>query len=288
MTAIGLTPLFLSVALFILQNYENHRAIETREEDIRTDGYDFIVVGSGAAGAVVAARLAQNPAVNVLLLETGGPAGGNTDIPGAYWHFFNSPLDWNYTHEPQAVGHAFRHGRIPENAGMAIGGSSSINTMIYNRGNRHDFDKWANESGAHGWSYDEVLPYFLKWENQTDPQLAKNGYHSTTGPMQVTSWAKPARIILAHQQALKELGIKTVDINGADQNGTTIAQAFITANGVRSSASHGYIDPNRNPNNLHILPNSFVTKVIFKNKTAVGVEFDRHGKGQTMLAMREY
>ncbi|CAG2163059.1 unnamed protein product [Oppiella nova] len=286
MAAIGATTLFLSVALFILQNYVNHRSIETKDEDLR-DVYDFIVVGSGAAGSIVSSRLAENPHVNVLLLEAGGPAGGNTDIPGAYWHFFNSPIDWNYTQEEQFVGKAYIHRRIPESKGMLIGGSSSINTMIYNRGNRRVYDDWAKLFGAEGWTYEEVMPYFLRFENQTDPLLASNGFHSTTGPMQVTSWATPPPIMLLHQKAVNELGFKNVDINGAEQFGTMMAQAFIDVNGVRTSASNSYIDPNPYPHNLHILPNSFVTKVIFEGKRAVGVEFVRHGVIRTAFAKRE-
>ncbi|CAG2112228.1 unnamed protein product [Medioppia subpectinata] len=286
MAVIESTALFLSVALLILQNYVNHRAIETSDHELK-HVYDFIVVGSGSAGSIVASRLAENAHINVLLLEAGGPVGGNTDIPGAYFSFFNGPMDWNFTHEEQFVGKAFVNRRIPEKIGLGIGGSSSHNTLIYNRGNRRDFDIWSQEFGAHGWSYDEVMPYFLRWENQTDPHLANNGFHSTTGPIQVTSWAKPNPIILLHQKAVNELGFKNVDINGGEQFGTTIAQAFIGTNGVRSSASNGFIDPNPYPHNLHILPNSFVTRVLFEGKTAVGVEFVRYGKLQTMFAKRE-
>ena len=280
-------PLFLSVALLIVQNYLNHQSIETNEKLLRQE-YDYIVVGSGTAGAVVAARLAEDQHTNVLLLEAGGPSGGNTDIPGAYWNFFNTPIDWNYTMEEQFVGRAYLGERIAENKGLVIGGSGSVNTFIYNRGNPLGFDYWEQHFGATGWNWREVFPYFLKYEDNRDPLIANNGFHATGGPVQITSWARPSPIMLLHQKAMmEEFGFPEVDINGASQAGTTIAQAFIDSKGVRASSANSYIDPNPFPNNLHILPNSFVTRIILKNKRAVGVEYTRNGHMQQVFARKE-
>lgn len=279
-------PLFLSVALFILQNYLRHQSIETNEHLLRQE-YDYIIVGSGTAGAVVAGRLSAQHN-NVLLLEAGGPSGGNTDIPGAYSNFFFSPIDWNYTQEEQFVGRAYLGGRIAENKGLVIGGSGSVNTFIYNRGNPLGFDYWEQHFGAVGWSWKDVFPYFLKYEDNRDPLIANNGFHTTGGPVQITSWARPSPIMLLHQKAMmEEFGFPETDINGASQEGTMIAQAFIDSKGVRSSASNSYIDPNPNPENLHILPNSFVTRIILKNKRAVGVEYVRNGHTQQVFARKE-
>ncbi|XP_054155623.1 glucose dehydrogenase [FAD, quinone]-like [Oppia nitens] len=286
MVATGAISLFLSVALFMLQNYMRHQSIITDDHLIQS-AYDFIVVGSGSAGSIVASRLAESGQVRVLLLEAGEIAGGNTDIPGAYWLFFNSRIDWNYTHDEGPVGIGFRHRRIPEKKGRVIGGSGSINTLIYNRGHRRCFDDWAQLFGANGWTYKEVLPLFKLWENQTDPLLVANGYHGTSGPIQVTTWQKPAPIMLLHQQAVNEMGFKTVDINGPEQFGTMLGQAYIGTDGVRQSSANGYIDPNPYPHNLHILANAYVTRILFEDKRAVGVQYVRNGLKQTVFAKRE-
>ncbi|XP_054154963.1 oxygen-dependent choline dehydrogenase 1-like [Oppia nitens] len=292
-SAAVVVPLFLSVALYILDNYHRHRSVQTDTKLVgQTAVYDFIVIGSGSAGSIVARRLAEigggGSRVNVLLLEAGDTAGGNTDIPGgSYWEFFGTAIDWNYTMEEQPVGIGFRNRRIPDSRGRVIGGSSTVNRLIYNRGNRRCFDDWANIYGAQGWNYTEVLPFFKRWENQTDPMLSNSSYHSTTGPIQVSSWSEPPDIMAEHQRAANEFGFKSIDINGAEQLGTTIAQAFIGTDGIRSSASNAYIDPNPYPNNLHILANAYVTRIIFSGKRAVGVEYERNGANYTVNASRE-
>lgn len=278
--------LYLSVSLFIAQNYIRHQSVETNESLLRKE-YDFIVVGSGTAGSVVAAQLAEGQHFSVLLVEAGGPSGGNTDIPGSYFEFFNSPLDWNYTLEEQDVGRAFLNRRISENKGLLLGGSSSINTLIYNRGNPRDFDQWQSKYGAHGWNFDQVFPYFLKFENNIDPIIAGNGWHSTSGPVQISSWLKPSPIILLHQKAVREWGFREVDLNGPTQKGSMIAQAFIDSTGMRSSSANSYIDPNPTPKNLHIQLNSFVTKIIIEKGRAVGVQMVRNKVEQKVFARRE-
>ena len=120
------------------------------------------------------------------------------------------------------------------------------------------------------------MPFFLKFEANKDPLIVKQnpGYHSTTGPVGITSWAKPDPLMLLNQRAVNiEVGIPTTDINGPNQLGTALAQAFIDTNGVRSSASNSYIDPNPFPHNLHIMSGSLVVKILFNDKTAVGVLF---------------
>ena len=168
---------------FILRRDKEHQVNSGRR--IFLSYYDFIVVGSGSAGGIVAHRLAENPNINVLLLEAGVPNGIPNDIPIEYVTLFNSEYDWNYTMAKQSVGLAFVNERIPENRGYVLGGSSSTNAMIFNRGNRRGFDQWQRDFGAIGWSYRDVLPYFIKYERNTDPRIIANGLHGTTGPIEV-------------------------------------------------------------------------------------------------------
>lgn len=185
MGSISLSLKLLTVATIILQKDHQHR-----ENSIRSTfrpSYDFIVIGSGASGATVANRLAENHQTSVLLLEAGPPNGIPNDIPAEYPLLMHSTYDWNYTMEEQFVGQAWKDKRIAEYRGFVLGGSSSINGMVFNRGNRRDYDQWAREFGATGWAYSQVHKYFVKFENNTDPHIAANGHHGTNGPVQVRS-----------------------------------------------------------------------------------------------------
>jgi choline dehydrogenase len=151
MSLMSLSLKLLTVCMYLLREDAEHKLIGDRQ--VFDKSYDFIVVGSGSAGGVVAHRLAENPRIHVLLLEAGGPAGIPTDIPMEYQPLFQSEYDWNYTEAKQPVGLAFKDGRIQENRGKVLGGSSSVNAMVYNRGNRQTFDDWAHEFWAEGWTY---------------------------------------------------------------------------------------------------------------------------------------
>ena len=286
MSSISLTLIIITVSTILLQKDSEHRLNSNRQ--MFNNEYDFIVVGSGAAGAVVAHRLAESSHIKVLLLEAGLPNGIPNDIPIEYVKLFNSEYDWNYTEAKQFVGLAFKNEVIAENRGFALGGSSSINAMIFNRGNRKCYDIWSEVFGAEGWSYSEVLPYFKKYENNLDPKIVSNGYHGIDGPVEITSWPEPVDpMMLIHQRALYEIGFQKTDINGPVQTGTAIAQAFIDGKGVRSSTANAYLDPNPYPNNLHILTQAFVTRILFNGNTAIGVEFVENGKHFTVNVKRE-
>ncbi|XP_054159001.1 L-sorbose 1-dehydrogenase-like [Oppia nitens] len=290
-TYASLTMQIVTAALIILKREEIHK--QTASRDKWLDSYDYIVVGSGSAGAVVANRLSENPKIQVLLLEAGGPQSVVTDIPENYIQNLNTEYDWGYKNVRQPdVGLAFRDQQIPQNRGKVLGGSSTLNAVIFNRGNRKDYDNWAKNYGASGWSYKEVLPYFVKYENNTDPQIVADspGYHGTQGPVQIKSWPSPEPIMLLHQKALNELGHKSTDINGPQQVGTSLMQTFQRLDGMRSSTANSYLDPNPYPNNLHIVTGALATKILFgavKGLEAEVVEFHRAGKLHRVKARRE-
>ncbi|XP_054155736.1 L-sorbose 1-dehydrogenase-like [Oppia nitens] len=260
------------------------------DEKQRFSEYDYVVVGAGASGAPIAMRLTENPDNYVLLLEAGGQQSVLSDIPGMAEVLIDNPeFDWRDPSVPQKY---FTGGVMDTNNGKRLGGSSAINGMIYNRGNRRDFDNWVYSYGAQGWSYEEVLPYFMKSENNSDRLVLANnpGFHGTQGPLRVSSDPRPAPLLALWTQTLNELGIQSLDINGANQLGTTVAQST-AADGLRSSTANAYIDPNPHSDNLNILVYSFVTKILFAQSThgprAIGVEYLRDGIKHTVMARKE-
>ncbi len=157
-----------------------------------------------------------------------------------------------------------------------------------------DFDNWENIYGAKGWSYEEVLPYFLKSENNTDTELVANSpeYHSTGGPLGVSSHKNPDPVYKTYLEAANKLGYPTVDTNGQNQSGIAIVQSTIGWDGIRSSTTNAFLVPNRKRQNLHIITSAFVTKILFDKQidgivTASGVIFDRNGQSFTVKANKE-
>lgn len=255
--------------------------------------YDFVVVGAGTAGCTVAARLSQDPNVTVLLLEAGGAQDAiYNDIPAMVDYVVGArpDLQWNYRNVPQErAGQQFPEGRIPEPRGKVIGGSSTHHGMIFNRGHPLIYDRWAHEFGAVGWSFAEVLPYFKRFENNTDPEVVAQspGFHGTSGPVTVTSNTDPPKILKLVLKAYEELGFPQTDINGRNQFGATIVQQFIDLHGFRSSNANAYIDPNPRPKNLHIVAKALVLRILFREFKAVGVEFERSDQKWKVYANKE-
>ncbi|XP_076665164.1 glucose dehydrogenase [FAD, quinone] [Andrena cerasifolii] len=251
--------------------------------------YDFIVIGGGSAGAVVASRLSEVSNWTVLLLEAGGDENEISDVPLLAGYTQLSEFDWKYqTSPPTASAYclAMTGDRCNWPRGKVLGGSSVLNAMIYVRGNRRDYDNWAS-LGNVGWSYDEVLPYFLKSEDNRNPYLARTPYHSTGGylTVQEAPWRTPLSI--AFLQAGQELGYENRDINGANQTGFMLAQATIRR-GSRCSTAKAFLRPIKNRQNLHIAMNSQALRVLFnEDKRATGVEILRDGRLQTVRVRRE-
>jgi choline dehydrogenase len=233
--------------------------------------YDYIVVGAGSAGCVLAARLTEDRATRVLLLEAGG-AGGAKEIriPAAFSKLFRTSVDWNYATEPEPHLH---NRRLYWPRGKVLGGSSAINAMIYIRGNRADCDHW-RELGNPGWGFAEVLPYFKKSENQ---ERGASEYHGVGGPVNVADPRYVNRLTRAFLAAAEEIGIPSnPDFNGAAQEGAALYQVT-QKNGGRCSAADGFLRPARKRSNLTVVIGAHAARVLVERRRAVSVAFLRDG-----------
>jgi choline dehydrogenase len=245
--------------------------------------YDFVVVGAGSAGSVLANRLSANPDFNVLLLEA-GPTDWNPwiHIPiGYYRTMVNPAISWGYVTEavPSAGNRQFDWPR-----GKVLGGSSSVNGLVYARGQAEDFEHWRN-LGNTGWGYEDVLPYFIRAEGATIGGLDEE-FHGREGPL-IISRASRHALCDAYIQAATQAGLPpNSDYNGRSQEGAGYFQVT-TRHGFRSSAATAYLNPVRKRKNLHIQTGSLVRRLIVENRRVVGVDVDRGGVQQKIRARRE-
>ena len=244
--------------------------------------YDYIIVGAGSAGCVLASRLSADPAVSVLVLEA-GPTDDADEIrvPAAFYRLFQTEYDWNYLTVPQhrAAGRSIYWPR-----GKVLGGSSSINAMIYIRGNRHDFQTWRDEHGCVGWGYEDLMPYFRRAE---DNSRGANVYHGTGGPLAVTEPRYKSHACEAFIAAAKEQGAAANDdFNGPRQDGVGWYQQT-QRHGQRFSAATGYLYPAISRPNLTVRTGALVTKVIIEGGQATGVSYLHRGEPVTARADAE-
>lgn len=280
------------VAAIAYFQYEDMLDVEGRVKNIESDEllreYDFIVVGAGSAGSVLASRLSEIENWKILLLEAGGDETEISDVPLMAGYLQLSKLDWKYKTEPSGKAClAMNGGRCNWPRGKVLGGSSVLNYMLYLRGNRRDYDNW-ELLGNIGWSFNDVLHYFKKSEDNVNPYLTKSPYHGRGGPLTVSEAPYHTPLAAAFIEAGIELGYENRDINGEHQTGFMIAQGTIRK-GSRCSTAKAFLRPARNRNNLHIAMYSHVTKVLIDSQTkmAFGVEFIRDKRIYYVHAVKE-
>ncbi|MGI9450390.1 MAG: GMC family oxidoreductase, partial [Geminicoccaceae bacterium] len=244
--------------------------------------YDYVVVGGGSAGCALAARLGEVEEARLLLIEA-GPEDRDPDIhrPVCFYKMTTGPLTWGYetAPSPQRDGHA-----MPLPQARVLGGGSSINAMVFTRGNPKDYDEWASEEGCDGWAFEDVLPYFRRAE---DNNRLADRYHGTGGPLGASDQISPHPLSRAFVRAAQQAGLPAnTDFNGEEQEGAGLYQVT-QRKARRCSTAVGYLHPAMKRGNIEVVTDAQASRILVENGRAVGVEYFSHGKLQTVRAEQE-
>jgi choline dehydrogenase len=245
--------------------------------------FDYVIVGAGTAGCVLAARLGEDPAIRICLIEAGGsdrnPLISTPSMVAAA--IATRRLNWRFETIPQVH---LNNRRIAQPRGKVVGGSGSINGMVYSRGNPLDYGDW-EAAGATGWGYADVLPYFLRSENNQD--LPASLYHGRAGPMNVRRPPRPNRLNSDFIAATQSLGFPvTTDFTGADNEGVGFRQGTIRA-GQRETTARAFLRPALRGGNITLLTEALALRVMVENGRAAGVVYEREGRRHEARARRE-
>ncbi|XP_053373030.1 oxygen-dependent choline dehydrogenase-like [Mercenaria mercenaria] len=284
----ALIVVVLAVGYTVFVNKNKPSLGESIVLDKIRDEYDYVIVGAGSAGSILASRLSEGANYSVLLLEAGEhfDYDQNMHIPVLTSQFVNSNLAWHYQSETEKeMFLGLKNQTSLLNRGRVLGGSSSINACIYARGSPFDFEEWEMKYRCNGWGYNDLLPYFKKAEDIQIPSLKTSDYHGTGGPIAVS--ASPfSQLSKYFIDAGKEMGYMETDYNGKSQTGFSRVQNTVR-NGVRSSTGLEYLGKPGKRQNFDIATNSFVTKIQIKEKVATGVYFIKQGRKQFVKAKRD-
>jgi choline dehydrogenase-like flavoprotein len=243
--------------------------------------YDYVVVGAGSAGCAVAGRLSEDDDVTVALVEAGPPSTGRLfEIPGLFSRQLKSHFDWDFETEPEPELNG-RRKYLPR--GRVLGGTSAMNTMLYVRGNRGDYNQWA-QLGATGWSYSDVLPFFMASE---DNERGPNKFHGVGGPLAVSDSRSVHPLLADWVTAAREAGLPAnLDFNGADQEGIGVYQVT-QRDGRRCSSARAFLDPAGERSNLAVLHSTLALRIIWDGAHAAGLEVDHLGQTRQIGVARE-
>src|SRR3984893_7508036 len=271
-----------AISTGLRQGLDNQRDTRGGGELSETVEFDYVIVGAGSAGCVLANRLSADGRNSVLLLEA-GPKDSNLwiHVPLGYAKLFkDKSVNWMYQTEPEP---GLGGRQVFQPRGKVLGGSSSINGLLYVRGQHEDYDRWP-QRGNVGWGYDDVLPYFRKAENQ---QRGADDYHGSGGPLSVSDLGHPDPLSAAFITAAAETGLPVnPDFNGALQEGAGFFQTT-TRHGRRASAAVAYLRPAKGRNNLRVETSALAQRIVFEGRRADAVEYRQAGTLKTARARKE-
>lgn len=296
MGSASMTIMLLSVAYYALQRQMDHNYFAKNASPINGTIFDFIIVGGGTTGCILSNRLSLKLNATVLLLEAGGPQSVITDMIGNTQYLIGGEFDWNYNVQRQRfAGQAYPEFSISRGrffiiklqfikicfTGKVLGGTSTTQWGIYNRGNRQDYNNWATRYGLSSMSWSNVYPYFLAFENNTDQLFSTNGFHNYGGLVSISTETKPDPVLISFRDLMNQHGYPTIDINSDSQYGTTITQMFYNGDtGIKSSTANAYIESTNQTSNgrITILTRSMVERILFDDVgvRATGIVFRKN------------